>query len=117
MLSRFQILSCGANFDPFAIRPMLWRISPNGVLGPNSQHRVSLTRFSVPLIPNTPLQCCDARSDVATQALATSRAVEEQRKPLPGVMQGGKAAPEQKVIGSGFFFVPVPVTPRKRDQS
>jgi hypothetical protein len=32
-------------------------------------------------------------------------------------MQGGKAAPEQKVIGSDFFFLPVPMTPRKRDQS
>ena len=32
---------------------MLWRISPDGVLRPNSQHRGSLTRFSVPLIPNT----------------------------------------------------------------
>jgi hypothetical protein len=44
MLSRFQTLSCGANFDPFAIRPMLRRISPNaGVLRPEftTLHRLN----------------------------------------------------------------------------
>ena len=29
MPSRFRTPWCGASFDPFAIRPMLWRMSPD----------------------------------------------------------------------------------------